>query len=82
MTAFSKSLAVVSAAGLAFAPIAAQAGTRAESSPVVVDVQRGSAPVTDSNEIFGLGNEGYLILLLLLAAAIAAIVAGRSRGSS
>ena len=82
MTALFKSLAVVAAAGLAFAPIAAQAGTRAESSPVAIDVQRGSAPVADGNEIFGLGDEGYLILLLLLAAAIALILSGRTRGSS
>lgn|GEM_PF-3770730 len=82
MTAFPKRFAIVAAAGLAFAPIAAQAGTRAESSPVAVDLQRGSAPVGEANEILGISEEALIILLLLLAAAIALILSGRSRGSS
>ena len=79
MTTLSKTSAIVAAAGLAFAPIAAQAGTRAESSPVAVDLQRGSAPVSEANEILGIDDELFVILLLLLGAALALILS-RSRG--
>ncbi len=79
MTTLSKTSAIVAAAGLAFAPIAAQAGTRAESSPVAVDLQRGSAPVSEANEILGIDDALFVILLLLLGGALALIVS-RSRG--
>ncbi len=71
--------AIAAAAGLAFAPVAAQAGTRAESSPVAVDLQRGSAPVSEANEILGIDDGVFVILLLLLGAALTLIVS-RSRG--
>ncbi len=79
MTTLSKISAIVAAGGLAFAPVAAQAGTRAESSPVAVDLQRGSAPVSEANEILGIDDELLVILLLLLGAAFALILS-RSRG--
>jgi len=79
MTTLSKTSAIVAAAGLAFAPIAAQAGTRAESSPVAVDLQRGSAPVSEAHEILGIDDELFVIFLLLLGGALALIVS-RSRG--
>ena len=68
-------------AGLAFAPIAAQAGTRAETSPVTVDVQRGSADVNDPSNI-GAFNPAWILLILALIAAILAVInaTDRSRG--
>jgi hypothetical protein len=72
----------VVATGLAIAPVAAQAGTRAESSPIAVDAARASAPVDAEND---LAKKGFsLVWLLLLLAVIAAVVAaasgGRTRG--
>ncbi|ANY19408.1 hypothetical protein A6F68_00882 [Tsuneonella dongtanensis] len=54
----------------------ATAGTRAESSPVAVDISRGTESVVDQNELKG----RHLWLLLLLAAIIAAILAGSGGG--
>jgi hypothetical protein len=82
MTSLSKKFAIVAAAGLAIAPIAAQAGTRAESSPVAVDVQRGSAGTTDVSNA-GSFNPAWVLLLLALIAVILAVVNatdGRTRG--
>ena len=71
-----KFFASVSAAAMVAAPLAAQAGTRAESSPVAVDVQRGSADVAGQSEMAGFN----LVWLLLLLAVIAAIVAASGGG--
>jgi hypothetical protein len=77
-------LVSVAAAGMAFAPVASAAGTRAASSPVTVDA-RGSAPVAGESEASGKS----LVWLLLLLAVLAGILAaggggggdgGRSRG--
>lgn len=82
MTSLSKKFAIVAAAGLAFAPIAAQAGTRAESSPVTVDVQRGAEGTTDANSIRGFNSAWVLLLLALIAVILAVVNAtdGRTRG--
>ena len=77
MTSLSKKFAIVAAAGLAFAPIAAQAGTRADSSPVAVDVQRGSADVTDASNASGF-NAAWILLILAAIAAILAVIAATS----
>lgn len=72
-------LAVTTALGLAVAPVAAEAGTRAASAPVTIDVARASAPLAGESDAFKLSPW----LLLLLAAFIAALIAalgGRSRG--
>ena len=81
MTSLAKKFSIVAAAGLAFAPIAAQAGTRADSSPVVVDVQRGSAGVTDASNVSGF-NPAWILLLLAAIAAILAVLnaTDRTRG--
>jgi hypothetical protein len=81
MSSLSNKFAIVAAAGLAFAPIAAQAGTRAESSPVTVDVQRGSADTTDVSNA-GAFNPAWILLLLAVIAAILAVInaTDRTRG--
>jgi len=79
MEKFRTVLASVAAAGLAIAPIAAEAGTRAASSPVAVDA-RGSAPVAGENELAGSNLIWLLLLLTVLAAVLAAGGGGRSRG--
>lgn len=67
-------LAAAAAAGLAFAPIAAQAGTRAADSAVslsALSIDRSSAAIGASE---GLGEDGDVTLLLLLG--FAAVAAG------
>lgn len=80
MASLSKTALMMSAGALATAPIAAQAGTRAESSPVVVDVQRGAAGTSDANSIGRFKPAWLLLLLAAIAALIAIASGGRSRG--
>ena len=80
MRSLSKISVVTAAAGLALAPVAAQAGTRAASSPVTVDVQRGASGTTDSGAIAGFNWAWILLLLAAIAALIALIDDGRTRG--
>lgn len=78
----SKIAAAFAVSALAFAPIAAQAGTRAGSSPVSVDVSRVSAPSAGENELAA--GKFSLVWLLALLAVIAAIISAtggdRTRG--
>jgi hypothetical protein len=76
----SKILATAAVASLALAPVAAQAGTRAESSPVSIDVSRASAPVAGQSDLFRMSPALILLLLALIAAIIALASGGRSRG--
>lgn len=80
MNSLSKTSALIAAAGLAIAPVAAQAGTRAESSPVAIDVQRGAAGTTDASNINFANPAWILLLLAAIAALIAVLAGGRSRG--
>lgn len=75
MTSRSKFVCAIAAAGMVLTPIAAQAGTRAESSPVAVDVSRGSEGVVEGSEL-----QFSIIWLLLLLAAVAGIVAAAGGG--
>jgi len=68
------------ATSLAIAPVAAQAGTRADSSPVSVDVSRSAAPVAGQNDVVHLSPALILLFLALIAALVAALSGGRSRG--
>ncbi len=81
MTRTTKALAAVAVAALAIAPVAAQAGTRAASSPVTVDVSRGADAVAGESDFSG-RNRNIAWLLLLLAAVIAIVIAatGKTRG--
>jgi hypothetical protein len=63
---------------MALAPLAVQAGTRAASSPVAVDGQRGAGPLAEQREL-----RRPLLWILLLLAALTAVhdaSGGRSRG--
>jgi hypothetical protein len=82
MSHFSKTFAMAAAFGLAFAPIAAQAGTRAASAPVSVDASRVSAPGSEANELGGVFNPLWLILLLAAIAAAAGLASGGGNGRS
>jgi len=80
MSSLSKRAALFAAAGLAISPIAAQAGTRAEASPVTIDVQRAAPGTVDANGV-GRFNPAWLLLLLaVIAALIAGLSGGRTRG--
>lgn len=79
MRSLPKLLALAALATLAVAPVAAQAGTRAESAPVAVDVQRSAGSGSGESEI-GLLNPAWLLLFLAAVAPPVAAVAGRSRG--
>ena len=72
--------ALAAAASLALAPVAAQAGTRAESAPVTVDVQRAGQPGAEENAL-GLASPLLLLLLISTVAAIVLALTGRSRGA-
>ena len=87
---FRNTLSAVAAAGLVFAPLAAQAGTRASvptsvasSIATAAPGTRSSKPVSKSNKLLG---ESGLLLLLGGAAAIGIGIAvlddGGSRGSN
>ena len=78
MASLSKTSALIAAAGLAFAPIAAQAGTRAESSPVTIDVQRAAPGTADASNV-GAFNPAWLLLLLAVIAALLAGLSGSGR---
>ena len=80
MNSLSKTSALIAAAGLAIAPVAAQAGTRAESSPVTIDVQRSAAGTTDASNVNFANPAWILLLLAAIAALIAVLSGGRSRG--
>ncbi len=80
MNSVSKTSVLVAAAGLALAPVAAQAGTRAEASPVTIDVQRGTAGVADANGVGHFNPAWLLLLLALIAALVASLGGGRTRG--
>lgn len=78
MKTASRVLVGIAAASLSLAPMAVQAGTRAASSPVAVDVERGASPLADHSEL-----HRSLLWVLLFLAAVAAIdtaTGGRSRG--
>ena len=72
-------LAVTAALGLAVAPVAAQAGTRAASAPVSIDASRASAPLAGESEVFKF-SPLYLLLFAAFLAALIAALGGRSRG--
>lgn len=71
---FKKVLATTAAAGLVFAPIAAQANTRASES--VVSLERSGAVISDGEELEG---EGLGLLLgLLIVIGVLLVIAGDS----
>ena len=72
--------AAVASVGLMVAPVAAQAGTRAGSSPVTIDVQRASAGTGEANELGQFNLAWLLLLLAVIAALVAALSGGRTRG--
>ena len=80
LTSLSKTAALLAMVGLALTPASAQAGTRAQSSPVEIDIQRRAPDAGDTNA----AGQFNLIWLLLLLAVIAALVGtlsgGRTRG--
>lgn len=80
MSKLSKAAFALAAATMAVAPVAAQAGTRADSSPVVMDVQRAAPGTVDANNIAHFNAAWLLLLLAAIAAFIAVISGGRSRG--
>ena len=80
MRSTTKTFAVVAAAGLTIAPIAAQAGTRADSSPVVVDVQRGAGGTAGESDLAGFNIAWLLLLLAAIAALVVLASDGRTRG--
>lgn len=71
-----KLIAAASALGLAVAPVAANAGTRANDVvPAAAKIDRNIAPVTESSEM---GGSAIIVAILALAAVIAGIIAATS----
>lgn len=79
MRSLSKTLTAVAAAGMAIAPIAAHAGTRAESAPVSIDTQRASAAVAGESNVAEL-SPLFLIFIAAIIAALTLALTGKSRG--
>ena len=67
-------LAATAAAGLTFAPIAAQANTRAADAGVTINVPQRAGAAVDESEEAGLKVPAALIVLLFGAAAAAVVV--------
>ena len=80
MSKLSKAAFAFAAAAMVVAPAAVQAGTRAQSSPVVMDVQRASPGSVDANSVGQFNPVWLLLLLAVVAALVAAASGGRSRG--
>ena len=80
MPPLSKTAALIAVTGLAVFPVAVQAGTRAQSSPVTIDVQRGAPGTADENAAGQFNLLWLLLLLAVIAALVGSLSGGRTRG--